>query len=81
MSVVSVLTRRVGELGHSVTGRSQPLLDFWEVENNLPVSSGVERRRLLCPEKQHKNCPESGMPALFLCSLKNSEMFDDGDVL
>lgn len=51
VSAVGVLTRRVGELGDSVTGRSQPLLDLWEVENNLPVSSGVERRGLLCPER------------------------------
>ncbi len=50
MSVVAILSHRVRELCDSVAGRSQPRLDLWQVEDDLPVGSGVERWRFLRPE-------------------------------
>lgn len=50
VSAVAVLSHRVRELCDSVAGRSQPRLDLGEVEDDLPVSYSVERRRLHRPE-------------------------------
>lgn len=50
VSVDAVLSHRVRQLRDSVAGRSQPLLDLRQVEDDLPVRSGVERRRFLWPE-------------------------------
>lgn len=47
MSVDAVLSHRVRQLRDAVAGRSQPLLDLRQVEDDLPVRSGVERRRFL----------------------------------
>lgn len=52
MSAVAVLTHRVCELCDSVAGRSQPGLDLRQVEDDLPVSDGVERRRFSGPTAQ-----------------------------
>ena len=49
VSSVGVLAHRVRELRHSAAGGPQPGLDLREVEHHLPVSHGVERRRLSGP--------------------------------
>lgn len=59
MSAVGVLTHRVCELGDSVAGRSQPGLDLREVEDDLPVSDGVERRRFAGPTTVRRHFPSS----------------------
>lgn len=50
VSGVAVLCHGVRELRDALAGRSQPRLDLGEVEDDLPVSYGVERRRLHRPE-------------------------------
>lgn len=52
VSAVAVLTHRVCELCDSVAGRSQPGLDLRQVEDDLPVGDGVERRRFSGPTAQ-----------------------------
>lgn len=48
--VVPVLSHGVCELRDSVAGGSQPRLDLRQVEDDLPVGSGVERWRFIRPE-------------------------------
>lgn len=57
VSAVRVLAHRVCELCDSVAGRSQPRLDLGQVEDDLPVSDGVERRRFSRPATQQSQCP------------------------
>lgn len=53
VSVVAVLSHRVCELCDPVAGHSQPRLDLRQVEDDLPVGSGVQRWRFLWPKTAH----------------------------
>lgn len=82
MSTVAVLSHRVRELCDSVAGRSQPRLNLWEVEDNLPVSSGVKGWRLFRSATPHETlepqvCTTRNFYATRLCFVKASNVHQE----
>lgn len=71
MSAVAVLAHRVRELRDPVAGRSQPLLNLGEVEDHLPVGSGVQGRRLLGPESRRTDLQRTSTAHCCYCQAES----------